>query len=84
MDSNKLKRFKASKWRPAKSCATCEHALFNNSVWGLCQHPKNSYIHGKHKRKHQLPVHRGAVCNNYKAGPPVTEIEGFLSCKVTS
>lgn len=85
MDSEKLKKMQDASWQPAASCGSCIYGEFQTTVlWGVCDLPKNNYIHGKHNREHKLPAHKNAVCKWFTAGSKFFEVEQFLKSPVTS
>lgn len=84
MDSKKLEALKNAAWHPAACCANCAHGQFGKGDWGLCGLSKNNYEHNKHKRMHQLPAHKTAVCRWYEPGPAAAALKEFLESEVTS
>jgi len=85
MDGAKRRQLNKAFWGVAKSCGSCKYGLFvGASAWGVCTYSKNDYIHGKYKRKHQLPAHLSAVCASYIPGSVAYALTAFLESKLTS
>lgn len=88
MDSGKKSALVMVKWKPVNCCGSCRFSSFDgnpqSSEWGLCKNEENNYIHNKHNRLHELPAHRGAVCEKFQPGRAYSELDLFLKSKITS